>query len=480
MTDYKELQGKLRSKLTSRSRSLYLGLFRSIVTGALCAIIAFFAAFITSVIVINEFYITEEAKIERREENLAELQDFLTENNADLAATDLIAEWTRRNPYAFLMVYYKPDAAPAAVPPAADAPDKSYRLSEYRGARLNDSLEQEQLAADALDGGYYLITLTDGSLTVCLSEYSENFYYSTMGTVSIIFSALVFVVALVNYVYVIIKRIKRFDMDVTIVSEINMDYEIFSDGKDEIARLYTNVERMRCRMLEHIKSEQEVRQANNELITSISHDIRTPLTVLMGYIEMMKERECDEVMQSYIASTENTVERLRQLSEDMFKYSLAFGDTGGMINLEEYDAQTLTEQLLAEHILLMREKGYDVQTVDAGELMPDGCVVVTDAQNLMRIVDNIFSNLRKYADPEHPILISVDIRDNKLVLECENKIRKNEGAESNGIGLKTCKRLASLVADGFEYGQDGEYFSCRLTIAVRQRLIAEEAAPEPD
>lgn len=479
MTDYKELQGRLLSRFTSRSRSLYLGLFKNIVGGGLLAIIIFLVVFGGSVIAINEFYITEENQTARREEHLSDLQDFVDENDLSLDTIDGVSEWIRENPYVFLVIYYKADAMPASVIPESAAPDKSYRSVEFVGARIDDALDSAELTQDATGGGYYLINLSDGQITVALSEYSEEYYFSTLGLTSLGLAALTFIFTIVNYVGVIISRIKRFEGEVTIVSEWDMNYEIISDGVDEIARLSTNVERMRRRMLEHIQSEQEARQANTELITSISHDIRTPLTVLMGYIEMMKEQECDEVMQSYIASTENTAQRLKQLSEDMFKYSLAFGDTGGMISLEEYDAATLFDQLLSEHILLMGEKGYDVQTVHAGELMPDGCVAVTDAQNLMRIVDNIFSNLRKYADPEHPILITIEVQGDKMVLECSNKIRRDtEGAESNGIGLKTCKRLASLVADGFEYGTEGDYFTCRLSLAIRQSLISDEAAPE--
>jgi signal transduction histidine kinase len=191
------------------------------------------------------------------------------------------------------------------------------------------------------------------------------------------------------------------------------------------------------------------------------------------------KKENDEIMQAYISATESTAMRLKQLSEDMFKYSLAFGDTGGMITMEEYDAFTLFDQMLSEHIVLMREMGYDVETIHEGDAMPDGSVVVTDAQNLMRIVDNIFSNLRKYADPDHPILVTVEVKGDKMILECQNKVKKDTGeAESNGIGLKTCSRLASLVADKFTYGREGDYFTCSLSLRFRQRSVLDADVPD--
>lgn len=476
MTDYMELP----RRIGSRSRSLYLGLLRHLILGALLGIIVFFAIFLGSIVAINEFYLTEDMRYFRRHEYLVDLEYHLSTPTDTEGGQDRIAEWVRDNPYIFLLAYHPSvEAAPAMYIPMEGEPDQSYRMSEYSGLQIGETLSHEELIENAIDGGYYRIATAEGEIVVAFSEYSENQYYAAAGLSGLVLGVLSSLLVMMNYVRRIIERIKRVESDITIVSELDMNYEILDDGADEIKRLSENVDQMRRRMLEHIKSEQEAREANNELITSISHDIRTPLTVLMGYIEMMKERDNDEVMQAYISATESTAMRLKQLSEDMFKYSLAFGDTGGMITMEEYDALTLFDQMLSEHIVLMREMGYDVQTIHEGDAMPDGSVVVTDAQNLMRIVDNIFSNLRKYADPDHPILITVEVKGNKMILECQNKVKLDiGGAESNGIGLKTCARLASLVADKFTYGREGDYFACTLSLRFRQKSVLDSDVPD--
>ena len=275
----------------------------------------------------------------------------------------------------------------------------------------------------------------------------------------------------IRYTRELIDRIKRFESDVTIVAEIDMGYEIVSEGADEISVLTDKVEQMRRRMLEHIRSEQEAHETNAALIASISHDIRTPLTVLMGYLEMMRAQgTTDEVMESYISATESTAQRLKQLSDDMFKYSLAFGDTESSVKLDEYDAATLMEQLLSEHLFLMREMGYDIRLSLAGEQLRAGSLMRTDPPNLMRIIDNVFSNLRKYADISQPILLSYGVSGARLMLECRNTIRKDTAeTESHGIGLKTCKRLASLIAEKFEYAVEGDSFVCRLYVPLTEQ-----------
>jgi signal transduction histidine kinase len=154
--------------------------------------------------------------------------------------------------------------------------------------------------------------------------------------------------------------------------------------------------------------------------------------------------------------------RLKQLSEDMFKYSLAFCDTEDGVKLEEYDAETLWQQLLAEHILLITERGFTIDN-KLPSFGLDGMMVRTDPTKLMRIVDNIFSNLSKYADRKFPIEIKVGKVGSYAVMECKNRIASEPATtESNGIGLKTCTRLARAVADSFYYGEEEGLFVTRL------------------
>jgi len=226
---------------------------------------------------------------------------------------------------------------------------------------------------------------------------------------------------------------------------------------------------MRNSILENLKKEREAREANKELITAMSHDIRTPLTVLFGYLDIMKECAKDnELMYSYVTASENTAMRLKQLSDDMFKYSLAFGSEEENIALEEYNAWMLLEQMLSEHILLLRENGYDVVGELTGEELDSTKIIRTDAQNLMRIIDNVFSNIYKYADKNKPVEITVETEsDEKVIIEFENRVQTDPSrAESNGIGLKTCTRLGRIIADGFEYRIDKDIFTARLTLRI--------------
>lgn len=494
-----------------KGSSLYLGLLISILLGLGSALLSYILIRSASYYYIANRYATAERQSERREEYLAELQAFVTENGISSEDTARIAEWAGEHRYTYLIIYkdnelfFTSDMKPEGGSPEKDSasPDKdgegednssasdtSEGLppadgSEADGGGSENAAEgedgeagggdswsgslrnREELIADAKANGLHPIELSDGTLFAGVTEYSQEFYYGLMNIISFAVAAVALTVVLVNYQRSVIARIKRLESDVTVVAHFDMNHRIIPEGHDEISRLSVNVETMRNAMLENIESERRAYEANTDLVTSISHDIRTPLTVLLGYLDMMKSCKNDEsTMQSYIAASERTAMRLKELSDDMFKYSLAYGDTGSAVTLEEYDAATLIEQLLAENILLLEENGYEVVYEADENAIARGEVVYTSAPNLMRIVDNVFSNIRKYADREKPVTFGISRVRHSLVFTARNFVRRDkEEVESNGIGLKTCDRLAALIAEGFGHRElDGVF---EITLSLR-------------
>jgi signal transduction histidine kinase len=134
------------------------------------------------------------------------------------------------------------------------------------------------------------------------------------------------------------------------------------------------------------------------------------------------------------------------------------------INIESYDATTLIVQMLSEHILLMKESGYEVNDIiEVEELF--GYEVSTDAQKLIRIFDNVFSNIYKYADKTKPVSILCKRIDNKIYLSFSNVISKDKSkVESNGIGLKTCKKLGEYICADFKTVKNANIFTVEVTL----------------
>ena len=89
----------------------------------------------------------------------------------------------------------------------------------------------------------------------------------------------------------------------------------------------------------------------------------------------------------------------------------------------------------------------------------------------MRLIDNIFSNLHKYSDSERPITVSVGTEGGRISLTVENGIASgSRTAESNGIGLKTCVKLAELLDIGFSYEKSADSFKCVIAFPTKREI----------
>lgn len=475
--------------------SLYIRLILVITFCLGISVVAFFTGRYIGNRYIDKVYISEERKTTREEARIEELRDYVSENELSSEDTDQIARWSKENRYVYLLIYkndelfFSSDMKPGSPQkpifgdgvaeggeegeegevkdeageskPEPDDSDESY------GSGITVQFPtREELRKYAEENGLYELEMSDGVLLASIAEFSEYFYYDLVNILSLVFAMILLATGLILYFRRILSRIKKLDRSVMVVASGNINTPIEYKGYDEIARLSGNVENMRCSILQGIEEERLARQANTELITAMSHDIRTPLTVLLGYLDVMKSSSKDENMLGYVEASEKTALRLKNLSDDLFNYFLAFGSTKENLELDEYDAETLFEQIISEQTLLLAEGGYDVR-LTVGEGKNPSATVVTDAPKLTRIVDNLFSNLKKYSDKEQPIEIFARYGDDSFTLEIINYIAPNTHAvESNGIGLKTCARLAVLLGGSFEYSDLGKRFRSVLTIKL--------------
>jgi signal transduction histidine kinase len=149
----------------------------------------------------------------------------------------------------------------------------------------------------------------------------------------------------------------------------------------------------------------------------------------------------------------------------MFQYFLVFSGEENDLALQDYDGHTLLSQMLSEHVILLRESGFTVETEYPERMLYDAPCIRTDAPHCMRIVDNVFSNITKYTAKEEPILLRFGEDKTSVSVEFRNAIRADADlAESTGIGLKTCARIAKLLRCEFTTEEQDGYFTARLVL----------------
>ena len=485
----------IKKLLFGRFRSLKLSMFYALLVGIIAAAGTYFLCQIASSAYIENYYLSDERRKQRESDYLSALQEFVLNNELSSSDTETLAKWVQDNRYIYVMIYkddklviesgsIKDDADKDGesgdgddMPndPSEDSEGNKNGTDNYPDSGFTVTFPtREDLIKYAEEKGTYPIAMSDGvPLLVSMADFTEYFYYDMMNIVSLVIAVAVMTLIIMFYFHRITTRITKLAKDVSVVASGDMEHEIRQDriGKDEIGELTDNIENMRSSMLENIAKERAAIDSNTELITSMSHDIRTPLTVLLGYIDVMKLHASDAVMRDYITASENTALRLKKMSDDMFNYFLVFGGGVNDVDIVEYDAHTLFEQILFEHILLLREQGYTVEIRGDEILGVNGNITVkTDAPKLMRIAENIFSNVTKYADKNYPVSIYASTKGEKLVVEIVNHILQNaKDVESNGIGLKTCYKLAEAIGIDFTVEGDTETYTVMLSFNIVAR-----------
>ena len=268
-----------KRRIVSYNSSLYLGLFWAIALGVVCSLLAYFGTNQLAQKAVNDYYNTEDNREEREQAYFSSLQNFCRDNNISVEDTEEIAKWTDDNRYVYLLLY-KDDEIYFSSDMSEDDPEDG-EGSSFMGGVVSFPNREDLVAAAKKDDLYELV-LTDGSLFASVAEFTNYLYLDLANLMSLIVAVMVFGFFLIVYVSRIISRIKKLERDVAAVSAGETSHTINCYGRDEIAMLSANVDNMRISIIDKLNKEREIKEANNELITSISHDLRTPLTVLIG------------------------------------------------------------------------------------------------------------------------------------------------------------------------------------------------------
>ena len=168
--------------------------------------------------------------------------------------------------------------------------------------------------------------------------------------------------------------------------EIQGDFGIFNPFRDELAQIQTG---MKKAVEEEVKSQ----RMKTELITNVSHDLKTPLTAITTYIELLKKEDItEEERRSYIDTLERKSLRLKVLIEDLFEVSKA-NSNNIVLNKMELDVVNLIKQVSIEHVDKMKERGLELKW----NVPEEKVLLMLDNQKTYRIFENLFVNVVKYA-----------------------------------------------------------------------------------
>ncbi|MCM1145805.1 MAG: HAMP domain-containing histidine kinase [Blautia sp.] len=244
------------------------------------------------------------------------------------------------------------------------------------------------------------------------------------------------------------------------IAEGNLEYRLASDEKGEIGELYRNYEDMRLRLKESTDEKIEQEKQNRELISNISHDLKTPITAVKGYVEGIMDGVADtsEKMDKYIKTIYNKANDMDRLINELTLYSGIDNNripyNFHRINVAEYFGDCVEEvglDLESKNIQLNYE-----------DLVSPDTQIIADPEQLKRVINNIIGNSVKYLDTEKGVIdirildevdsIRVEIEDNGRGIAAKDlpniferfyrtDASRNSAQGGSGIGLSIVKKI---------------------------------------
>lgn len=274
--------------------------------------------------------------------------------------------------------------------------------------------------------------------------------------------------------------LKSISDDIENIRSGNLDYKVKRTGVSTADKIADNVnhisEGMKIAAENQLKSE----RLKVELITNVSHDLKTPLTSMINYIDLLKNEKCGEQSaKHYIDIIDGKTQRLKTLVDDLF--DIAKANSGNIkMQIEKICFNELINQTIAENEHKISYSGLDFRL----DLPEQDIYIKADGNRLWRVIDNLVSNAVKYSLKGTRVYITLFAEADKAVMEMKNiagyemdfssdeiverfaRGDKSRSAEGSGLGLSIAKSFTELQNGSFNVIVDGDMFKAVLKMPL--------------
>ena len=241
--------------------------------------------------------------------------------------------------------------------------------------------------------------------------------------------------------------------------------------------------RLQSGMENAVQEQMRAERMKTELITNVSHDIKTPLTSIVNYVDLLKKEDIPSpIAREYIAVLDRQSKRLKKLTEDLVEASKA--SSGALpVDVQPIDVSVLFSQIAGEY----QDRLADCHLALVTQSPEGQPVVAADSKLLSRVMDNLVSNICKYAMPETRVYVSGVVSDGQMTLSFKNVSRAelnispdelmerfvrgdaSRHTEGSGLGLSIVRSLVQLMGGTFRLSIDADLFRADVTLPLVQQ-----------
>jgi signal transduction histidine kinase len=298
----------------------------------------------------------------------------------------------------------------------------------------------------------YPVMFSDGEGRVTVDGFFSSRYYDIVFTLELLSATIFFLSIVLLGIRRNLAYLRTIHEEIHILEGGELEYEMTIRGHDELAMIAESIEELRKAFLDKLDAIETLQVESRSLVTEMSHDMRTPLTSLIMYLEFAKKEEGEH--SHYISNAYSKAIQLKKLSDNLFDYFLLHKEQE--TDLESIAVQDAIYDLISDQIAVLRQEHFEVRIV--GEL-PQVYIMV-NLEELGRVFDNILSNVLKYAERKHEICITFESDPEMFEIRMTNRIKVPENSqESTGLGERIIHRIMNRMQGEFTRKQEGTYYN---------------------
>lgn len=286
--------------------------------------------------------------------------------------------------------------------------------------------------------------------------------------------------------YFLVRRIHGFERIVDALRRLrggDMQYKLTDMPAGVFSSMAEDINSLGDGMQAALQNEIRAERMKSELITNVSHDLKTPLTSILSYSDLLSQMELTpEEANDYAKIIHQKGLRLKNLTSDLFDISKVQSGVEQM-NCERLDAATLVRQALAEQETAVQKSGLALKVTLPGHELP----IFADGRKMSRVLENLIGNCVKYSLKGTRVFLSLAEREGRAEFEIKNtanyemdfaadeiteRFVRGDAArstEGSGLGLAIAKSYTEACGGTFEVTVDGDLFKVRITFPVCEK-----------
>jgi K+-sensing histidine kinase KdpD len=235
--------------------------------------------------------------------------------------------------------------------------------------------------------------------------------------------------------------------------------------------------RVRDGLKQAVEAEMKSERLKTDLITNVSHDIKTPLTSIINYVDILKRENIqDEKIAGYIDILDRKSMRLKQLTEDLVEASkISSGNI--TLDMQEINLKQLIKQTNGEF-----EEKFSAKNLELVCSLPESEMIIkADGRRMFRVIENLYNNTAKYSMPHSRVYVTGELKGQKVIFSIKNMSEYalnfkaeellerfvrgdvSRSTEGSGLGLEIARNLTVMQGGTFDLYVDGDLF--KVTIA---------------